>query len=51
MIIRIALAASLAAALFVPVAAQVTKQEIAGIRNYSRVDAISPSTPQRRTRR
>ena len=39
MIIRIALAASLAAALFVPVAAQVTKQEIAGIRNYSRVDA------------
>ena len=40
MIIRIALAASLAAALFVPVAAQqVTKQEVAGIRNYSRVDA------------
>ena len=40
MIIRIALAASLAAALFIPVAAQqVTKQEIAGIRNYSRVDA------------
>jgi uncharacterized protein (TIGR01244 family) len=39
MIIRLALAASLAAALFVPVAAQVTKQEIAGIRNYSRVDA------------
>jgi len=39
MIIRLALAASLAAALFVPVAAQVTKQEIAGVRNYSRVDA------------
>ena len=40
MIIRLTLAATLAAALFVPVVAQqVTKQEVAGIRNYSRVDA------------
>jgi uncharacterized protein (TIGR01244 family) len=39
MIIRAALAAALAAALTMPVAAQVTKQEMPGIRNYSRVDA------------
>ena len=39
MMIRLALAVSLTAALFAPAVAQVTKQEIAGIRNYSRVDA------------
>jgi uncharacterized protein (TIGR01244 family) len=39
MSIRIALAAFVAVLLTVPVLAQVTKQEIAGIRNFSRVDA------------
>lgn len=39
MLIRLALAASLAAALTVPALAQVTKQEMPGIRNFSRVDA------------
>jgi len=36
---RIALAASLAAFVAIPLMAQVQKQEIPGIRNYSRVDA------------
>jgi uncharacterized protein (TIGR01244 family) len=36
---RIALAAFLAALITIPLMAQVKKQEIAGIRNYSRVDA------------
>jgi uncharacterized protein (TIGR01244 family) len=36
---RIALAAGLAALITIPLGAQVKKQEIAGIRNYSRVDA------------
>jgi uncharacterized protein (TIGR01244 family) len=36
---RIALAAGLAALITIPLTAQVQKQEIAGIRNYSRVDA------------
>jgi uncharacterized protein (TIGR01244 family) len=36
---RIALAATLAVLITVPLMAQVKKQEIAGIRNYSRVDA------------
>jgi len=36
---RIALAAFMAALLTIPALAQVKKQEIAGIRNYSRVDA------------
>lgn len=39
MSIRISLAAFLAALVSIPVMAQVQKQEIAGIRNYSRVDA------------
>ena len=39
MLIRTALATALVAALAIPTAAQVTKQEMAGIRNYSRVDA------------
>jgi uncharacterized protein (TIGR01244 family) len=39
MFIRVALAASLATALTMPAVAQVQKQEMAGIRNYSRVDA------------
>jgi uncharacterized protein (TIGR01244 family) len=38
-VVRAALAASLAATLSIPVVAQVTKQEMPGIRNYSRVDA------------
>ena len=37
--IRFALAASLAAVLTIPALAQVKKQEMPGIRNYSRVDA------------
>ncbi|OFW14698.1 MAG: hypothetical protein A3F70_19260 [Acidobacteria bacterium RIFCSPLOWO2_12_FULL_67_14] len=37
--IRIALAAALAALLTLPAAAQVQKQEFAGVRNFSRVDA------------
>jgi uncharacterized protein (TIGR01244 family) len=36
---RIVLAAGLAALITIPLTAQVQKQEIAGIRNYSRVDA------------
>ena len=36
---RFALAATLAALLTVPLAAQVQKQDVPGIRNYSRVDA------------
>jgi uncharacterized protein (TIGR01244 family) len=39
MFIRIALAAFVAVLLTIPALAQVKKQEIAGIRNYSRVDA------------
>jgi len=39
MLIRTALATALVAALAVPAAAQVTKHEMPGIRNYSRVDA------------
>jgi uncharacterized protein (TIGR01244 family) len=39
MLIRTAFAASLAVVLTVPAVAQVTKQEMPGIRNYSRVDA------------
>jgi uncharacterized protein (TIGR01244 family) len=39
MFIRAALAVALTAALTVPAAAQVTKQEMPGIRNFSRVDA------------
>jgi uncharacterized protein (TIGR01244 family) len=39
MSIRIALAAVLAALLTIPAIAQVKKQDMAGIRNYSRVDA------------
>ena len=39
MIFRLTLAASLAALLTVPALAQVQKKEMAGIRNYSRVDA------------
>ena len=39
MSIRIALAAFVAVLLTIPALAQVKKQEIAGIRNYSRVDA------------
>jgi uncharacterized protein (TIGR01244 family) len=39
MSIRIALALALAAIISIPLVAQVKKQEIAGIRNYSRVDA------------
>ena len=38
-LVRAALAASVAVALSLPLAAQVTKQEMPGIRNYSRVDA------------
>ena len=37
--IRLAIAATLAALVSIPLAAQVTKQEMPGIRNYSRVDA------------
>jgi len=39
MSIRIALVLALAAIISIPLVAQVKKQEIAGIRNYSRVDA------------
>ena len=39
MALRVVMAAALAALVALPVAAQVQKQEIAGIRNYSRVDA------------
>ena len=39
MTMRVALAAMFAALLAVPAAAQVQKKEVAGIRNYSRVDA------------
>jgi uncharacterized protein (TIGR01244 family) len=39
MTVRLALAAALAAMLTVPALAQVQKKEMAGIRNYSRVDA------------
>ena len=39
MFIRIALAAFVAALVTIPLTAQVQKQEMAGIRNYSRVDA------------
>ena len=39
MIVRLTFAAALAAALTIPALAQVQKKEMAGIRNYSRVDA------------